>query len=76
MRMGIVLAFVSAAGYGASDFVGGLTARRASPWAVALAGQLAGGVAMLAVGLSLPGQAPRTGAAADAWRDFNYSTGR
>jgi drug/metabolite transporter (DMT)-like permease len=57
MSMGIVLALVSAAGYGASDFVGGLTARRASPWAVALAGQLAGGVAMLAVGLSLPGRA-------------------
>ena len=38
---------------------GELTARRASPWAVALAGQLAGGLAMLAAGLTLPGQAAR-----------------
>jgi drug/metabolite transporter (DMT)-like permease len=57
MSIGIVLALVAAIGYGASDFVGGLTARRVSPWAVALAGQLAGGVAMLVVGLSLPGRA-------------------
>jgi drug/metabolite transporter (DMT)-like permease len=57
MSIGIVLALVAAVGYGAADFVGGLTARRVSPWAVALAGQLAGGLAMLAVGLSLPGQA-------------------
>ena len=49
MSIGIVLALVAAVGYGAADFVGGLTARRISPWAVALAGQLAGGLAMLAV---------------------------
>ncbi len=57
MSIGILLALVAAIGYGAADFVGGLTARRVSPWAVALAGQLAGGLAMLAAGLSLPGQA-------------------
>ena len=57
MSIGIILALVAAIGYGAADFVGGLTARRVSPWAVALAGQLAGALAMLAVGLSLPGQA-------------------
>src|SRR4051812_12979581 len=57
MSIGIVLAVVAAVGYGASDFVGGLAARRVSPSAVALAGQLAGGFAMLAVGLSLPGEA-------------------
>ncbi len=56
MSIGIVLALMAAVGYGAADFVGGLTARRVSPWAVALAGQLAGALAMLAVGLSLPGQ--------------------
>ncbi|MET0641325.1 MAG: DMT family transporter [Jiangellaceae bacterium] len=56
MSIGIVLALMAAVGYGAADFVGGLTARRVSPWAVALAGQLAGGLAMLAVGPSLPGQ--------------------
>ena len=59
MSIGIVLALVAAVGYGTADFVGGLTARRASPWAVALAGQLAGGLAMLAAGLTLPGQAAR-----------------
>lgn len=57
MRIGIVLALVAAVGYGAADFVGGLTARRISPWAVALVGQLAGGLAMLAAGLYLPGLA-------------------
>lgn len=57
MSIGIVLALVAAVGYGASDLVGGLTARRISPWAVALAGQLAGGFAMLAAGLSMPGEA-------------------
>ena len=57
MSSGIVLALMAAVGYGAADFVGGLTARRVSPWAIALAGQLAGGLAMLAVGLYLPGQA-------------------
>ncbi len=64
MSIGIILALVAAIGYGAADFVGGLTARRVSPWAVALAGQLAGGLAMLAAGLSLPGQA---GPADFAW---------
>jgi len=57
MSIGIVLALMAAVGYGAADFVGGLTARRVSPWAIALAGQLAGGIAMLAIGLSTPGQA-------------------
>jgi drug/metabolite transporter (DMT)-like permease len=57
MSIGIVLALVAAVGYGTADFVGGLTARRVSPWAIALAGQLAGGLAMLAAGLTLPGQA-------------------
>lgn len=57
MSIGIGLALVAAIGYGASDFIGGLTARRVSPWAVALAGQLAGGVVMLGAGLVLPGRA-------------------
>jgi drug/metabolite transporter (DMT)-like permease len=67
MSIGIVLALVAAIGYGAADFVGGLSARRVSPWAVALVGQMAGALGMLAVGLSLPGQ-PREAQAADfAW---------
>ncbi len=57
MSIGIVLALMAAFGYGAADFVGGLAARRVSPWAVAFAGQLAGGLAMLVAGLSLSGQA-------------------
>ncbi len=57
MSIGIILALMAAVGYGAADFVGGLTARRTSPWAIALAGQLAGCLAMLAIGLSTPGQA-------------------
>ena len=56
MSIGIVLALVAAIGYGAADFVGGLSARRVSPWAVALVGQVAGAVGMLVVGLSLPGE--------------------
>jgi drug/metabolite transporter (DMT)-like permease len=57
MSIGIVLALMAAVGYGAADFVGGLTARRVSPWAIAFGGQVAGGLAMLAIGLSTPGQA-------------------
>jgi len=57
MGIGIVLALAAAVGYGASDFVGGLTARRVSPWAVSLVGQLAGGLAMLVAGAVLPGRA-------------------
>ena len=64
MSIGIVLALVAAIGYGAADFVGGLSARRVSPWAVALVGQVAGAVGMLVVGLSLPGE-PRP--ADSAW---------
>ena len=40
--MAVILALVSALGYGLSDFVGGLVSRRASAWSVAfLAGILA-----------------------------------
>ena len=55
MSIGIVLALVAAIGYGAADFVGGLSARRVSPWSVALVGQVAGALGMLGVGVSLPG---------------------
>lgn len=56
MSTGILLALLAAVGYGAADFVGGLTSRRTSPWVVAFAGQLAGGLAMLAVALVVPAQ--------------------
>ena len=37
--MAVVLALFAAAGYGLSDFLGGMFSRRASPWPVAVAGQ-------------------------------------
>jgi drug/metabolite transporter (DMT)-like permease len=55
MTFGILLALMAAVGYGAADFVGGLASRRVSHWTVAIVGQLAGGTALLVVGLSLPG---------------------
>ena len=55
MSIGILLAVMAAVGYGAADFIGGLASRRVSHWTVALAGQLAGGAALLVVGLFLPG---------------------
>jgi drug/metabolite transporter (DMT)-like permease len=38
----VLLALLGAAGYGVSDFVGGIAGKRASPWAVATAGALGG----------------------------------
>jgi drug/metabolite transporter (DMT)-like permease len=55
MSLGIMLSVMAAVGYGAADFIGGLASRRVSHWTVALAGQLAGGAALLVVGLWLPG---------------------
>jgi drug/metabolite transporter (DMT)-like permease len=55
MNFGIPLALVSALAYGAADFIGGVGARRHSPWQIAFVGQGAGGLVMLAVGLLLPG---------------------
>ena len=45
----ILLALGSAVAYGLSDFVGGVSSKRASPWSVALVAQLAGGVVVLAL---------------------------
>ncbi|MDL5351563.1 DMT family transporter [Microbacterium sp. zg-YB36] len=55
MNVGILLALLSAVAYGASDFLGGIGARRFSPWQIVFGGQVAGGVVMLAGGLMLPG---------------------
>jgi drug/metabolite transporter (DMT)-like permease len=49
----VVLALASAAAYGLSDFVGGVTSKRASPWAVALVAQLVGGLVVLALALGV-----------------------
>lgn len=50
-----LLALASATMYGLSDFVGGVTSKRASPWSVALVAQLAGGLAVLALATLLDG---------------------
>lgn len=49
--MAVLLSLLAAAAYGLADFVGGVTSKRVSPWAVALVAQLGG--ATLVVGLSL-----------------------
>ena len=51
----VLLALASAAAYGTSDFVGGVTSRRASPWQVATVGVTVGGVWALLLALLLPG---------------------
>ncbi|WP_432478633.1 EamA family transporter [Nocardioides sp. GXQ0305] len=43
----VILSLLSATAYGLSDFVGGVLSKRASPWSVALVGQLAGAVLVL-----------------------------
>ncbi|CAN5744282.1 DMT family transporter [soil metagenome] len=53
--MVVVLALGCALSYGVSDFVGGLLARRISPWAVAVVGQAAATVLTLALALVVGG---------------------
>lgn len=43
----LILALVSAAGYGVSDFVAGVSSRHRSGWSVAVAGQAVSGLALL-----------------------------
>lgn len=49
--MAVVLALCSAIAYGLSDFIGGVVSRRSSAWAVAVVGQCASTVCVLAVAL-------------------------
>lgn len=56
----IALSLVAATSYGLSDFLGGVLSKRAGPWSVALVGQLAGGVLVLALTTVVPGT-PTTG---------------
>ena len=44
--MAIVLSLLAAAAYGLSDFIGGVFAKRVSPWAVAFVGATAGALAI------------------------------
>lgn len=54
--MTVLLALSGAAFYGLSDFVGGLSSRRTSAWAVALVASLSGAVLVLAAALALGGE--------------------
>ena len=51
----ILLALGAAVAYGLSDFVGGVSSKKASPWSVALVAQLAGGVVVLGLSSVLDG---------------------
>jgi len=53
----VLLALASAAAYGTSDFVGGVTSRRASPWQVAVVGVSVGGSWAVLAAVLLPGSA-------------------
>ncbi|WP_191905703.1 DMT family transporter [Microbacterium caowuchunii] len=55
MNLGVLLALSSAVAYGTSDFVGGIGARRSSPWQVLLVGQVAGALVLLAAAAVRPG---------------------
>jgi len=59
----VLLALGAAAAYGLSDFVGGVTSKRASPWSVALVAQLVGGLVVLAIAAGAGGD-PTSGALA------------
>lgn len=54
--MTVLLALTGAISYGLSDFVGGLTSRRTSPWAVALVASLTGAVIVLTAALLMGGE--------------------
>lgn len=56
----VLLALTSAVAYGLADFVGGVTSKRASPWAVAFVAQLAGGLVVLVLALLAGGDPGRT----------------
>lgn len=53
--MAVLLSLVAAASYGLGDFVGGVSSKRASPWAVALLAQLGGATLTFLVVLVVPG---------------------
>jgi drug/metabolite transporter (DMT)-like permease len=53
--MAVLLALLAALGYGLSDFLGGLVARRTSVWPTAVVGQLSAGLCTAVVAALLPG---------------------
>ena len=56
----VLLALGAAVAYGLSDFVGGITSKRASAWSVALVALFTGGVVVLALATVHPGSPTRT----------------
>lgn len=54
--MVVLLALAAALAYGVSDFVAGVLSRRASPWAVAAASQVAAAAVIAAVAAADPGE--------------------
>ncbi|WP_309649171.1 EamA family transporter [Nocardioides sp.] len=61
--MAILFSLLAAAGYGLSDFVGGLVSQRVTPWAIALVSQLGGAALFLVGALLVDGTVT-----ADTWR--------
>jgi uncharacterized membrane protein len=70
----VLLSLLTALAYGLADFAGGLSAKRASPWSVALVAQAAGTLLLLPVGLTVGGSPSGTdlawGAAAGIGNGF------
>ncbi|OUZ10538.1 hypothetical protein BHE97_07205 [Aeromicrobium sp. PE09-221] len=54
--MAIALSLLSALAYGVSDFVGGMTSKRASPWQVAILAQCVSLLLMLSIALGIGGR--------------------
>lgn len=61
--MAILFSLLAAAGYGLSDFVGGLVSQRVTPWAIALVSQVGGAALFLVGSLLVDGTVT-----ADTWR--------
>ncbi|MFN8195087.1 MAG: EamA family transporter [Nocardioidaceae bacterium] len=61
--MTVLLSLVAALSYGLGDFVGGVSAKRSTAWAVAVTAQFGGAAVMLLVSLAVPG----TPSTADLW---------
>jgi len=55
----VLLSLLAAASYGLADFVGGVTSKRTSPWAVALLAQLGGATLVFLLTLVVPGSPTR-----------------
>ncbi|HXH80778.1 DMT family transporter [Nocardioides sp.] len=73
--MGIVLALLAALGYGLSDFVGGLAARRTSAWPVAVMCSVGAIVTTVLVALAFDGQATRADLAWGAFAGIGSGLG-